>query len=58
MFFEMDHPDKCLTLNLDHEKYKTTVFEVPDKEAAEHDHGRAGFDVAIASKGPPGQLER
>jgi hypothetical protein len=34
MFFEMRHPDKCVTVNLDHEKYKAIVFEVPDKDQA------------------------
>jgi hypothetical protein len=34
MFFEMHHPDKCITVNLDHETYKQIVFEVDDKEAA------------------------
>lgn len=33
-FFEMHHPDKCITVNLDHETYKQIVFEVDDKEAA------------------------
>jgi hypothetical protein len=33
-FFEMRHPDRCITLNLDHETYKKIVFEVDDKEAA------------------------
>ena len=31
MFFEMRHPDGCVTVHLDHEKYKSIVFEVPDK---------------------------
>ena len=34
MFFEMHDPDKCITVNLDHERYKKIVFEVEDKEAA------------------------
>ena len=34
MFFEMHDPDKCITVNLDHEHYKKIVFEVEDKEAA------------------------
>jgi hypothetical protein len=33
MFFEMHDPDKCITVNLDHERYKKIVFEVEDKEA-------------------------
>lgn len=33
MFFEMRNPDKCITVNLDHETYKSIVFEVEDKEA-------------------------
>jgi hypothetical protein len=27
MFFEMHDPDKCITVNLDHETYKKIVFE-------------------------------
>ena len=34
MFFEMHDPDKCITVNLDHETYKKIVFEVDDKELA------------------------
>ena len=34
MFFEMHHPDRCITVNLDHETYRQIVFEVDDKEAA------------------------
>jgi hypothetical protein len=34
MFFEMHDPDKCITVNLDHEHYKKIVFEVEDKEEA------------------------
>lgn len=34
MFFEMHDPDKCITVNLDHEHYKKIVFEVDDKEAS------------------------
>ena len=33
MFFEMHDPDKCVTVSLNHEKYKKIVFEVEDKEA-------------------------
>ena len=33
MFFEMHDPDKCITVNLDHERYKKIVFEVENKEA-------------------------
>jgi peptide methionine sulfoxide reductase MsrA len=33
MFFEMHDPDKCVTVNLDHERYRKIVFEVEDKEA-------------------------
>ncbi len=33
MFFEMHDPDKCVTVGLDHERYKKIVFEVEDKEA-------------------------
>ncbi|MDG6905416.1 MAG: hypothetical protein JRN20_06515 [Nitrososphaerota archaeon] len=34
MFFEMHNPDKCITVKLDHETYKSIVFEVDDKEAS------------------------
>ena len=34
VFFEMHHPDKCITINLDHERYKQVIFEVDDKESA------------------------
>ena len=34
IFFEMHHPDKCITINLDHERYKKVIFEVEDKESA------------------------
>jgi hypothetical protein len=34
MFFEMHDPEKCVTVTLDHERYKKIVFEVDDKEAA------------------------
>lgn len=33
IFFEMHHPEKCITLTLDHESYKEVVFEVDDKES-------------------------
>ena len=33
-FFEMHHPDKCITVTLNHEVYKKIVFEVENKEAA------------------------
>ena len=33
MFFEMHHPDKCITVTLNHETYKKIIFEVEDKEA-------------------------
>ncbi len=32
MFFEMHHPDKCVTVTLNHELYKKIIFEVEDKE--------------------------
>jgi hypothetical protein len=32
MFFEMHNPDKCIIVNLNHERYKKIVFEVDDKE--------------------------
>jgi hypothetical protein len=34
MFFEMHDPDSCITINLDHERYKKIFFEVEDKESA------------------------
>ncbi|MGA2200211.1 MAG: hypothetical protein ABSG45_09770 [Nitrososphaerales archaeon] len=34
MFFEMHNPDKCITVSLDHETYRSIVFEVDDKMAA------------------------
>jgi hypothetical protein len=34
MFFEMHDPGKCITVSLNHERYKKIVFEVDDKEAA------------------------
>ena len=33
MFFEMHDPDKCITVVLNHEKYKKIIFEVEDKES-------------------------
>jgi len=33
MFFEMHHPNKCVTVSLDDEKYKKIIFEVEDKES-------------------------
>ena len=32
LFFEMHHPDKCITVSLNNEKYKKIIFEVYDKE--------------------------
>ena len=34
VFYEMHNPDKCITINLDHERYKQVIFEVEDKEEA------------------------
>jgi hypothetical protein len=34
IFFEMHHPESCITINLDHESYKKVVFEIEDKESA------------------------
>ena len=34
MFFEMHDPESCITINLDHERYKKVVFQVEDKESA------------------------
>ncbi len=33
MFFEMHHPDKCVSVTLDDERYKKIIFEVEDKES-------------------------
>jgi len=33
LFFEMRHPDKCITVSLNNEKYKKIIFEVQDKES-------------------------
>lgn len=33
MFFEEHDPAKCITVMLDHERYKGIIFEVADKEA-------------------------
>jgi len=33
LFFEMHHPDKCITVSLNNEKYKKIIFEVQDKES-------------------------
>ncbi len=41
MFFEMHHPDKCVTVTLDDEKYKKIVFEVEDKESTALEINRA-----------------
>jgi hypothetical protein len=34
LFFEMHHPDKCIIVSLNNEKYKKIIFEVEDKESA------------------------
>ena len=34
MFFEMHHPESCITISLDHESYKKIIFEVEDKDSA------------------------
>ncbi|HKT21650.1 MAG TPA: hypothetical protein VJR06_03365 [Nitrososphaerales archaeon] len=34
VFFEMHHPEKCVTVALDHDTYKKIIFEVEDKEQA------------------------
>ncbi|MDE1816509.1 MAG: hypothetical protein KGI11_08130 [Thaumarchaeota archaeon] len=34
LFFEMHDPDKCITVSLDHERFKKIIFEVQDKEDA------------------------
>ena len=46
MFFEMHDPDKCVTVSLDHERYKKIVFEVDDKEET-----AKKIVAAIGSKG-------
>jgi hypothetical protein len=33
LFFEMHHPDKCITVSLNNERYKKIIFEVQDKES-------------------------
>ena len=33
LFFEMHHPDKCITVSLNNEKYKKIIFEVQNKES-------------------------
>ncbi len=32
LFFEMHDPNKCITVSLNHEKFKKIIFEVQDKE--------------------------
>lgn len=32
LFFEMHDPEKCITVSLDHERFKKIIFEVQDKE--------------------------
>jgi len=32
LFYEMHDPDKCITVELENEKYKKVIFEVSDKE--------------------------
>jgi hypothetical protein len=32
LFYEMHDPNKCITVELENEKYKKVVFEVSDKE--------------------------
>ena len=32
LFFEMHDPNKCITVSLNHERFKKIVFEVQDKE--------------------------
>lgn len=34
VFFEMHHPEKCITVSLNHESYKKIIFEVEDKDNA------------------------
>jgi len=35
LFYEMHDPDKCITVELENEKYKKVIFEVSDKEDTE-----------------------
>ena len=42
----MHDPDKCVTVSLDHERYKKIVFEVDDKEET-----AKKIVAAIGSKG-------
>jgi len=32
LFYEMHDPDKCITVELENEKYKKVIFEVSDKD--------------------------
>jgi len=33
LFYDMHDPNKCITVELENEKYKKVIFEVPDKVA-------------------------
>lgn len=33
LFFEMHHPEECITVSLNNERYKKIIFEVHDKES-------------------------
>ncbi len=45
LFFEMHDPDKCITVSLNHEKFKKIIFEIQDKE-----HAAKVIRNAISSK--------
>jgi hypothetical protein len=49
MFFEMHDPNKCITVSLDHERYKKIVFEVDNKEET-----AKKINAAIGSRGRDG----
>ncbi|MDE1871110.1 MAG: hypothetical protein KGI06_02610 [Candidatus Micrarchaeota archaeon] len=34
VFYVMHNPEKCISIRLNHEMYRTAIFEVPDKRAA------------------------
>lgn len=34
LFFEMHDQDKCITVSLNHERFKKIIFEVQDKESS------------------------
>ena len=48
MFFEMHHPERCVTVTLDHDTYRKIVFEVDDKEKT-----AKMINVAVAQRKRP-----